>query len=120
MIGWLIFGLYVLVWFVSSALLSRSVPRIHKYCHQEARNGYAPKWSSSGDCFQYDRAGCWRADPDRVPTPSEFAQAVGLCLWWPLVLPLLALYRVASRPPTIPRDLDAEIERLERENGITP
>lgn len=103
--------------FVFSVPVMRYAATIDVYCHQEGRTSVKYKWSTKNDCVKHCEPGCWRND-DRV-TFDHAINGLWAFLWPFLLLPTLAWY-VANRKPinSIPPDISARIDALEKENKM--
>lgn len=86
------------------------------HCHQESRPGRVADhhWRQVSNCRSFHHAQCWR--------PSERVEygdlkAAPLALIWPALAIGVAVLRQANKKPSR-RMLEAQIARLERENGM--
>jgi len=110
---WLLGGLaYVSAYTVAAGLGARWLAR-RPYCHK----GYSYRKTCQSRSYP-DPADCWRSDGDAsTVSPSNVAVAGAAALVWPLLLPLVAAWLIATRPGRSRPDT-AFIARMEREMRI--
>jgi hypothetical protein len=112
MIGWLIFGGYLVGWVLTAAVTMWAVAAHVPHCHGEG----SYKWAQRSDCKRYCAKGCWRIDGE-LSFRSVALGALGGVIW-PAALLLLAAVWVASRAKPAAISSERRIAELERELGI--
>lgn len=100
-------------WVPAAAVIMRWAAESWSHCHTNGTSGYT--WSNPTHCRQYCRPGCWR--PDGVVTSWVLWRALALAFVWPVLVPPVSAYYLATRRPTIAAR-DRRIAELEAELGI--
>lgn len=136
---WIAVIVYVIGWLPSAVRITRHrtepkpptppvqpLPPAYR-CHQEDKDGKDGHylWPEEHLCRKYCKPGCWRMDPPLPPVPmpplpprvvtwQDAAIGCGCALWWPPLLPVWVVRRLALREPKVPLT-DAQLLVIERQ-----